>query len=201
MIRRRRWPVFCACRNRRFGRVVGYVNDQARRADSALAALACKPLYMHPEDATIGGEGNDIRDTRDDLDNHAELIELVARNTKRPAGLIRGLLCPDLEVYRYTNKQNRTGEVLNCQKTRWLPVLDNACAGAGPLGTGGPNRIRRRPRVRRPAIELGFGRFSQRLRLGRSVSSAFGFCQARSRLDFRSGDRPFRGTLGQQSGA
>ncbi|MEO1525252.1 MAG: NfeD family protein [Planctomycetota bacterium] len=86
--------------------VVGYVNDQAR-GDSALAALACKPLYMHPE-ATIGGEGGDVV-TLSDLDNHAELIELVARNTKRPAGLIRGLLCPELEVFRYTNR--KTGQV------------------------------------------------------------------------------------------
>ncbi|MEL6110149.1 MAG: nodulation protein NfeD, partial [Planctomycetota bacterium] len=101
--------------------VVGYVNDQAR-GDSALAALACKPLYMHPE-ATIGGEGSDVV-TIADLDNHAELIELVARNTKRPAGLIRGLLCPELEVFRYTNR--KTGQVKYSTPEDLVADVDNA---------------------------------------------------------------------------
>lgn len=101
--------------------VVGYVNDQAR-SDSVLAAVACKPLYMHP-DATIGGDGGDSVSLAD-LDNHAELIELVARNTKRPAGLIRGLLCPQLEVYRYTNR--KTGQVKYSTPEDLVAGADNA---------------------------------------------------------------------------
>lgn len=86
--------------------VVGFITGEAK-SDSALLALACKPLYMHP-DAILGGTGaDDISLT--DLDNHDELIETIARATKRPAGLIRGLLCSDLEVYRYTNK--KTGQI------------------------------------------------------------------------------------------
>ena len=100
--------------------VVGYINDQAR-GDSALAALACKPLYMHPE-STLGGEGADIVSIAD-LDNHAELIDMVARNTKRPAGLIRGLLCPDLEVFRYTNR--KTGQVKYTTPEDLVAGVDN----------------------------------------------------------------------------
>ncbi|PAY20391.1 nodulation protein NfeD [Rhodopirellula sp. SM50] len=86
--------------------VVGLVSKEAR-SDSALLAVACKPLYMTP-DAILGGTGaDDISLT--DLDNHDELIDTIARATKRPVGLIRGLLCSDLEVYRYTNK--KTGRV------------------------------------------------------------------------------------------
>ncbi|KAA5540655.1 nodulation protein NfeD [Roseiconus nitratireducens] len=86
--------------------VVGFVRGEAR-ADGALMALSCKPLYMHP-DATLGGPGSDAISLQD-LDNHAELIESIAENTKRPVGLIRGLLCRDLEVYRFTNK--KTGQI------------------------------------------------------------------------------------------
>jgi membrane-bound ClpP family serine protease len=86
--------------------VVGFVKTQAL-GDSALMAVACKPLYIAP-DATLGGKGADAVSI-DDLDNHAELIESIAKSTKRPAGLIRGLLCSDLEVYRYTNK--KTGQI------------------------------------------------------------------------------------------
>ncbi|MCS7470567.1 nodulation protein NfeD [Stieleria sp. ICT_E10.1] len=86
--------------------VVGLVSKEAR-SDSALLAVACKPLYMTP-DAILGGTGAD-EISLSDLDNHDELIESIARATKRPVGLIRGLLCSDLEVYRYTNK--KTGRV------------------------------------------------------------------------------------------
>lgn len=86
--------------------VAGLVEREAR-GDGALLALSCKPLFMKP-DAMLGGPGADeISET--DLENHRELIESIARSTKRPAGLIRGLLCSDLEVYRYTNK--KTGQV------------------------------------------------------------------------------------------
>ncbi|MEM0925586.1 MAG: NfeD family protein, partial [Planctomycetota bacterium] len=47
--------------------------------------------------------------TLTDLDNHRELIETVSRATNRPAGLIRGLLCVELEVHRFTNK--KTGQI------------------------------------------------------------------------------------------
>lgn len=85
--------------------VVGFVSEEAR-SDSALLAVSCKPLYMKP-DATLGGTGAD-EISLTDLDNHSELIETIARATKRPAGLIRALLCSDLEIYRYTNKKTGT---------------------------------------------------------------------------------------------
>jgi membrane-bound ClpP family serine protease len=86
--------------------VVGFISGRTR-GDSALMAVACKPLYMEPN-AILGGAGAD-EISPDDLDNHRELIESIARSTKRSAGLIRGLLCPDLEVHRYTNK--KTGQI------------------------------------------------------------------------------------------
>ena len=86
--------------------VAGYVTSEAR-SDSALIALACKPLYLHPE-SSLGGIGADQITVRD-IENHGELIDTIAKATKRPVGLIRGLLCSDLEVYRYTNK--KTGKV------------------------------------------------------------------------------------------
>lgn len=86
--------------------VAGFV-QQETRGDSTLAAIACKPLFMKP-DAILGGPGADAI-SQTDLDDHRELIDSIARATKRPAGLIRGLLCTELEVYRYTNK--KTGQV------------------------------------------------------------------------------------------
>ncbi|MCA9136920.1 MAG: hypothetical protein KDB00_09175 [Planctomycetales bacterium] len=86
--------------------VVGYISGEAR-SDSALLAVSCKPLYMS-KDAILGGIGAD-EISLTDIGNHDELIESIARATKRPAGLIRGLLCAELEVYRYINK--KTGKI------------------------------------------------------------------------------------------
>lgn len=86
--------------------VAALVHTEAR-GDSALIAMSCKPLLMKA-DATLGGPGQDVV-SPDDLQRYDELIEQIALNTKRPAGLIRGLLCRELEVYRYTNK--KTGRI------------------------------------------------------------------------------------------
>ncbi|MEM9825429.1 MAG: NfeD family protein [Planctomycetota bacterium] len=87
-------------------RSVGVVQVESR-ADAALIALACDPLYGLP-DAKLGGPGADAMNDQD-LEQHRELIELIAQRTGRSAGLIRGLLNPDREVYRYTDQ--RTGAV------------------------------------------------------------------------------------------
>ncbi|WP_436715179.1 NfeD family protein [Roseiconus lacunae] len=89
----------------------GFLSGESR-ADSALIAVACKPLYIKP-DATLGGSGTDVI-TITDIDNHRELIDQIARTTKRPAGLIRGLLCPELDVFPFTNK--KTGQVKYCSE-------------------------------------------------------------------------------------
>ncbi|MCD0461765.1 NfeD family protein [Roseiconus lacunae] len=89
----------------------GFLSGESR-ADSALIAVACKPLYIKP-DATLGGAGTDVI-TITDIDNHRELIDQIARTTKRPAGLIRGLLCPELDVFPFTNK--KTGQVKYCSE-------------------------------------------------------------------------------------
>ncbi|MFK8111735.1 MAG: nodulation protein NfeD [Rubripirellula sp.] len=86
--------------------VVGLIRNEAR-GDSALIALACKPLYMKPE-ARIGGPGADSI-SAERLAAYDELIDQVAAATKRPAALIRGLLDPTAAVYRYTNR--KTGRV------------------------------------------------------------------------------------------
>ena len=87
-------------------RVAGFVRNEAR-GDAALIAIACRPMLMHP-DARIGGQGTDAI-TPAEVDGYIELIEQVARSTKRPAALIRGLLDPGLNVYRYTHR--KTGRV------------------------------------------------------------------------------------------
>jgi membrane-bound serine protease (ClpP class) len=86
--------------------VVGWVRDEAR-GDAALVAVACKPLFMKP-DSRLGGPGSEAID-REKLQRYDELIDEIARATKRPAALIRGLLDPDLVVYSYTNR--KTGRV------------------------------------------------------------------------------------------
>ncbi|MGB7348212.1 MAG: NfeD family protein [Pirellulaceae bacterium] len=86
--------------------VAGLIQGEAR-GDAALIALACRPLYMTP-DSTLGGPGSDVV-TDEDLERYSEMIDQIARDTKRPAALIRGLLNRDLIVYRYTNK--KTGRV------------------------------------------------------------------------------------------
>lgn len=100
--------------------IAGFISVEAR-ADSALVAMACKPLVMAPA-STLGGTGAD-EITLADLDNHAELIELVAKNTKRSPGLIRGLLCPELQVFRYTNK--KTGLVRYTTDEDLVAGVDN----------------------------------------------------------------------------
>ena len=86
--------------------VAGLIRGEAR-GDSALIALACKPMLMKP-DARIGGPGADAITTAD-LQRYDELIDKIAISTKRPAALIRGMLDPSLDVYRYTNR--KTGRV------------------------------------------------------------------------------------------
>ncbi|MEM9367950.1 MAG: hypothetical protein AAGD07_18305, partial [Planctomycetota bacterium] len=88
------------------GRVGGFVEGTVR-GDAALLALATKPLRLHPE-AVIGGPGADAI-TTGDVDVQSELIELIAQSTGRSKGLLRGLLLPEEEVYRYEHV--RTGRI------------------------------------------------------------------------------------------
>lgn len=86
--------------------VAGFINGEAR-GDAAVLALACKPLLMGP-DATIGGPGS-YAITEEELQKYDELISQIASSTNRPSALLRGLLLPDMEVYRYTNR--KTGRI------------------------------------------------------------------------------------------
>ncbi|MEE2936055.1 MAG: nodulation protein NfeD, partial [Planctomycetota bacterium] len=86
--------------------VTGLVRGEAR-GDAALVAMGCKPLMMQPE-AILGGPGAESI-SAEDLTRYDELIEQIAAQTKRPAALIRGLLDPSQEVYRYTNQ--KTGRI------------------------------------------------------------------------------------------
>lgn len=86
--------------------VAGLVRGEAR-GDSALIAVACKPLFMNP-DALLGGPGGDAM-SAEKLARYDELVDQIAVSTRRPAALIRGLLDPELVVYRYTNR--KTGRV------------------------------------------------------------------------------------------
>ncbi len=86
--------------------VAGFIRGEAC-GDAALVALACKPLMMKAE-ATLGGPGADTI-SPEHLARYDELIEQIAVETRRPAALIRGLLDPGQEVYRYTHR--KTGRV------------------------------------------------------------------------------------------
>ncbi|TWT76408.1 hypothetical protein CA13_69020 [Planctomycetes bacterium CA13] len=86
--------------------VAGFIQAEAR-GDAALFAVACRPLFMSPS-GRLGGPGAEAIDSAAVMQND-ELIEEIARNAKRPAALIRGLLDPSLEVYRYTSR--KTGRV------------------------------------------------------------------------------------------
>lgn len=86
--------------------VAGLIRGEAR-GDAALIAIACKPLMMKP-DARLGGPGADAI-SAESLQRYDELIDQIALETKRPAALIRGILDPSQEIYRYTNR--KTGRV------------------------------------------------------------------------------------------
>jgi membrane-bound serine protease (ClpP class) len=86
--------------------VAGYISGEAR-GDAALIALACQPLLMG-RDTTIGGPGS-YAITQEGLKKYDELIDQIAISTNRPAALIRGMLDPESEVFRYTNR--KTGRI------------------------------------------------------------------------------------------
>ncbi|WP_186776517.1 NfeD family protein [Rubripirellula reticaptiva] len=86
--------------------VAGLVRGEAR-GDSAIIALACKPLLMKP-DARLGGPGAQSI-APEDVVRYEELIDQIAKQTKRSSALIRGLLDTELAVYRYTHQ--KTGRI------------------------------------------------------------------------------------------
>ncbi|MDE0867201.1 MAG: nodulation protein NfeD [Rubripirellula sp.] len=86
--------------------VAGMISVEAR-GDSALIALACKPLFMK-SDATLGGPGSDAIN-QNTLMRYDELIDQIAASTNRPTSLIRGLLDPTMKVFQYTNR--KTGRI------------------------------------------------------------------------------------------
>lgn len=110
--------------------VAGYIRGEAR-GDAALIAMACKPLKMNPE-ARLGGQGAEVI-SLSDLRSFDETIAEIASQTNRPAALIRGLLNPDLEVYRYTNRKTgriRYSAAADLLESDWDP----ADGQAGDLG-------------------------------------------------------------------
>lgn len=103
--------------------VAGFVRGDTR-GDAALIGLACKPLWMKPG-TTLGGPGAD-NITSEDVEGYAELITQVARECGRPEGLIRGLLDPTLQVYRYTNI--KTGRVRYATREDLVYDVEDAAA-------------------------------------------------------------------------
>ncbi|WP_197231619.1 NfeD family protein [Novipirellula artificiosorum] len=107
--------------------VAGFVQGEAR-GDASLVALACRPLMMGPN-ARLGGPGAESI-TSEDVMRNDELIEQVARSTKRPAALIRGLLDPGLQVYRYTNRKTGRVRYATEEDLNSDPLLDAEFADA-----------------------------------------------------------------------
>ena len=86
-------------------RTVAYVAEQAR-SDTALVALACHQLVMHPE-AELGGPGA-YRLSEEDISYAMESIRDANGPWKgRSWSLIAAMIDPDLEVYRYTRRAER----------------------------------------------------------------------------------------------
>ena len=119
--------------------VAGLVRAEAR-GDAALIAFACKPLFMMPE-ARVGGPGAESISS-EQLLRYDELIEEIARKTRRPAALIRGLLDPSLKVYRYTNR--KTGRIRYATEEDLVRGVEDVAAETEKW-------------VRGEAIELGNG--------------------------------------------
>lgn len=84
---------------------VGFVSGRAI-GDAALIATACRPLYLHP-DATLGGPGGSSP-SQAQIEELGETIAQNASRSRRSGALLKGLLSPAIEVYRYTSR--RTGE-------------------------------------------------------------------------------------------
>lgn len=87
-------------------RVTGFVSHRAL-GDAALLAVACRPLYLHP-DARVGGVGAQYIQAAD-VDELRRAFEEFERLSGRSSALLRGLMDPSLEVYRCLHV--RTGEV------------------------------------------------------------------------------------------
>ena len=98
-------------------RVAGYLENEAR-ADAALVALSCKPLLMSPQ-AILGGPGA-ATNGPDEIEMQKERLESIARQTGRSLGLVKALLCPNLEVFSFTNK--KTGQVLYSTESELFDV-------------------------------------------------------------------------------
>ncbi|TWT51334.1 hypothetical protein Pla22_41110 [Rubripirellula amarantea] len=113
--------------------VAGFVRGEAR-GDSALIALSCKPLYLKP-DSRLGGPGAETM-SMDRANVYDELIEQVADSVNRPAALIRGLLDPTLDVYRYTNQ--KTGRIRFATEADIADELADGRVGDGNDNPRGP---------------------------------------------------------------
>ncbi len=100
--------------------VAGLIRGEAR-GDAALIALSCKPLFMTP-DSRIGGEGAE-QVSPEQLERYRELIEEVGRSTKRSPALMLGMLDPQLEVFRYTNR--KTGRVRYATEADLIANVDD----------------------------------------------------------------------------
>ncbi len=103
--------------------VAGLIRGEAR-GDAALVAVSCKPCYMTPS-ATIGGPGADSFSPAD-LARYDELIDQIALSTKRSAALIRGLLNPEIVVYRYTHR--KTGRIRYATEDDIVSGVEDAAA-------------------------------------------------------------------------
>ena len=87
-------------------RVAGFVRGEAR-GDAALLAIACRPLLMKPG-SRLGGSGGESLSGFSDRINK-EVINEIAKSTKRSAALIHGLLDPQQQVFRFRNR--KTGQI------------------------------------------------------------------------------------------
>ncbi len=153
--------------------VAGFIELEAR-GDAAIFAMACRPLMMSP-DSTLGGPGSQVVGD-EALQRHEELIDKIAATTRRPPALMRALLNPELEVYRYTDRQ--TG------RTRYATAaeVDAEESGADDAGDVPANDADKRWQ-RGERIEMAQGLSpAQAIALGLADAEVDSLAQAASRI-------------------
>ncbi|MEM6691217.1 MAG: NfeD family protein [Planctomycetota bacterium] len=93
------------------------------RGDASLIALATEELFMLT-DSTLGGAGGG-QAVVDNIEREqiAEVVDAIAKNTGRAAGLIEAVVIPGLKVQIWTNRQ--TGEKSYVAVDRLNEVLEN----------------------------------------------------------------------------
>lgn len=120
-------------------RIVAYVPKMAR-SDAALVAMAADQLVM-THDAVLGGEG-DAELSPEDLQLVRETLrDVLAPKNGRPWSLTAALVDPELQVFRYTNRQTGVVDYFCQEELDTLPDPKAWVRGQEVTRAGEPLRV------------------------------------------------------------